>query len=611
MKNQIQKRMISILLVLALVVGCFTVMPSTVSAATDYDTYDALLANVPTNRLDELEASAISTNGLNQPDYLWWGPTLDGSKTEVWILIRNSNNEKYATAAYIGDGPDKEASVIGFYADTPNKVWYSLIKFTLTDFIGIEYLSVSMGKKDDLGTFLNGEGNQINGNLYDYFAIYIIEYYKDDLTSNNYIDRSDPKQTTINAEIVLNEEQLVFKRPDGYNIGIQQGSIPFTIKAKTSSIIQVLYTPRTDLSYTVEYYYDNVINNAKTDTFEDQTFGTVISTYTDKVIDGYVLESDTAPITIGTGTNVIKVYYIKVIFTVTYDPGEHGLFEAVTYDDQYYGDPTPKFEGDLTNCELGWQFADWHPKLAATVTDDVTYVAQWKRTEYKIEFLLGNTNMGDKLVGTTLFDPVYFGDAMPIPPHPYAKFGYKFLGWQGSDGSYIVAPDYTDPTKLTGYPATVSGSVTYTAQWSLVNPKQTFPDKIPSETHFDQWWAEYGVLCVSSSTTKDGNYEVYFADWFFNVYDSCTIAFGANEKKFDYKIVFTKDTITLWNVNSGKEITNKDTLKLSPLECIRDGMHATKEKNHNYGLDFGMSGTLQGVCFVNPFGSGAKLAWLC
>ncbi|MCL2360066.1 MAG: hypothetical protein FWC74_10010, partial [Candidatus Bathyarchaeota archaeon] len=259
-------------------------MPSTVSAATDYDTYNALLANVPTDRLDKLEASAISTNGLNQPDYLWWGPTLDGSKTEVWVLIRNSNNEKYATAAYIGDGPDNEASVIGFYADTQNKVWYSLIKFTLTDFIGIEYLSVSMGKKDDLGTFLKGEGNQINGNLYDYFAIYIIEYYKDDLTSNNYIDRSDPKQTTINAEIVLNEEQLVFKRPDGYNIGIQQGSIPFTIKAKTSSIIQVLYTPRTDLSYTVEYYYDGAIDNTKTDTFDKQTFGTVINTYTDKVI---------------------------------------------------------------------------------------------------------------------------------------------------------------------------------------------------------------------------------------------------------------------------------------------------------------------------------------
>ena len=77
-----------------------------------------------------------------------------------------------------------------------------------------------------------------------------------------------------------------------------------------------------DLSYTVEYYYDGVIDDSKTVTVDDVTFGTVINTYTDKVIDGYVLEGvDTIPMTVGTDSNVIKVSYVKradLSYTVEY-----------------------------------------------------------------------------------------------------------------------------------------------------------------------------------------------------------------------------------------------------------------------------------------------------
>jgi hypothetical protein len=321
-----------------------------------------------------------------------------------------------------------------------------------------------------------------------------------------------------------------------------------------------------------------------------------------------------ATITIAVDDNVINFYYERAIATIIYAPGRQGHFVPDIHEDCVIGTNTPAFSGDLSNCEIGYEFAGWCPKVSDTVTDDVTYVAQWKQIPYTIKFLLGNPVMGDLLDGPTVFT-CYYGDKMPTPPHPYAKFGYKFLGWRGSDGSFIAAPDYKDPDKLTGYPETVTGSVTYTAQWSLVNEKQTFPDKIPSEQHFDQWWVEYGILCVSSSTTKDGNYEVYFADWFFNAYHSCRIAFGSNTNKLDYEIIFTGNDITLNQIlgnGDRKVIANNGKLVLGPFDdVVRDGMHATKAKQHNYGFDFGMDGTLQGVRFVNPFGSGAKLAWLC
>jgi hypothetical protein len=119
-------------------------------------------------------------------------------------------------------------------------------------------------------------------------------------------------------------------------------------------------------------------------------------------------------------------------------------------------------------------------------------------------------------------------------------------------------------------------------------------------------------LCVSSSTTANGNYEVYFADWFFDRHESCTISFGANTNKFDYEIVFTKDGATAYRYVNGKPVLAEDIVIPGPglFTVIRDGMHYTKQKNFNYGTDGSESGKLLGYVFDNPFGSGAKLAWL-
>ena len=43
--------------------------------------------------------------------------------------------------------------------------------------------------------------------------------------------------------------------------------------------------------YTVEYYYDGVKDDSKTETLS-ATFGEVINTYADKVIDGYKFDHD-------------------------------------------------------------------------------------------------------------------------------------------------------------------------------------------------------------------------------------------------------------------------------------------------------------------------------
>ncbi len=70
-------------------------------------------------------------------------------------------------------------------------------------------------------------------------------------------------------------------------------------------------------SYTVEYYIDGVKQDSLTVT-DQAAYHAVIPTYPDKCPEGYKLEkTENFPLTIGVSGNVIKVYYVKNVFTLT------------------------------------------------------------------------------------------------------------------------------------------------------------------------------------------------------------------------------------------------------------------------------------------------------
>ena len=70
-------------------------------------------------------------------------------------------------------------------------------------------------------------------------------------------------------------------------------------------------------SYTVEYYIDGVKNDSLTVT-EQAAYNTVISTYPNQCPTNYRLDkTENLPLTIGVSGNVIKVYYVKNVFTLT------------------------------------------------------------------------------------------------------------------------------------------------------------------------------------------------------------------------------------------------------------------------------------------------------
>ena len=166
--------------------------------------------------------------------------------------------------------------------------------------------------------------------------ITVIYYYRlkdTSVTAHYYIEGTNNKVPSNVEGVVVEDATIEGKVDDTYTTN-PAGNV--------SSIYELVATPENatgtmtvesidvyyyyklkNYDYTVEYYYDNVIDNEKTDTLSE-TYGKQITEYTDKVITGYKFDkTENLPLTISdnTSNNVIKVYYVKrtdLSYTVNY-----------------------------------------------------------------------------------------------------------------------------------------------------------------------------------------------------------------------------------------------------------------------------------------------------
>ena len=205
---------------------------------------------------------------------------------------------------------------------------------------------------------------------------------------------------------------------------------------------------RRPYGYTVEYYYDDVKDKDATVIGESQMCGTEINAYTPKLKDGYELDETKTtklPLTIGTdeSKNVIKVYYKKIGYTVTYEPGEYGTFKTQKHDAKH-GDATPAFDGETTG-KPGWTFDGWEPEVADTVTENATYTAVFVPDEKQTATVL--CTIDEKQIGYgTVYPSIYQtilqatgkldieGGGSVSGSTATAKPGYKFAGWYKATG---------------------------------------------------------------------------------------------------------------------------------------------------------------------------------
>ena len=141
---------------------------------------------------------------------------------------------------------------------------------------------------------------------------YTVEYYKDGVK----VDADTQIETSI-VQVLESDIMTVDKtkinlsnKYVGYKLDKTEPEI-IPDEINNGSVIKVYYV-RDTFSYSVEYYFNGVIDTSLTDTFT-ALYGDLIDTYEDKVKTGYRLNKvEILPMTVteNLSNNVIRVYYV-------------------------------------------------------------------------------------------------------------------------------------------------------------------------------------------------------------------------------------------------------------------------------------------------------------
>ena len=144
------------------------------------------------------------------------------------------------------------------------------------------------------------------------------------------------------------------------------------------------WAKNTNTAYKVEHYQEQLDGAFVLHETEELT-GTTgdTATATPKSYTGFTFDEDNeSNVTEGTiagdGSLVLKLYYVRNTYTVTYTDGVEGeeVFADQVSSNIKYGAETPAFVG--TPEREGYTFTGWEPEVAETVTETVTYEAQWE-----------------------------------------------------------------------------------------------------------------------------------------------------------------------------------------------------------------------------------------
>lgn len=215
---------------------------------------------------------------------------------------------------------------------------------------------------------------------------YRIEYYLD---GELHEELTDNRKGTLGKEITTYVEQKI----DGYTFNRVENLPMIITKDETSNVIKAYYDIRNDLSYTVKYFFDGVEDESLRENFENQTYGTVIESVTNKCIDGYSESHTNLPLTIGTGDNIVEVFYTKNIgsYTIKYLKEDSKTFvkEPTVIYDRQLGEVITEYAPEIEGYDV------INPEETITITEDYNEIIFYYRSEevkYVVEYLDVRTN---------------------------------------------------------------------------------------------------------------------------------------------------------------------------------------------------------------------------
>lgn len=303
-------------------------------------------------------------------------------------------------------------------------------------------------------------------------AAYTVHYYKDSFDSAPF--DTVKGEGTVGEEISCNEDGMC---PNGYRFSAMDPENP-VILAAGDNVVKVLYEKDESqihqLSYTVEYYKDNALEDTVTVTKDVWVGSNKIPVAPEDINTSSKFEGcsfvgtdpATLPETIE-ATGVIKVYYETQYVAVTFDQNYEGAPEAeqrtIVKDTTVIPPEDPTREG--------YRFTGWYVEgqtepfdFTTPITADLTLYAGWEKVEtYPVMLYIyrnGETEkawksfkLGEGPKGST-FD----ASGLEIEDYYDATNDYQFEGFYNDGGwnQYLEGNtgnklDLTTPITITGW----------------------------------------------------------------------------------------------------------------------------------------------------------------
>lgn len=304
------------------------------------------------------------------------------------------------------------------------KVYYKRIVSTLRLAVGNNITKVEYSVKDDIGaaegTPNSGESTVHHNSQTDEDELYVEGNFKYGTQINISATVAQATGYTITWDKWESNavDKIVDQAGQTALIGMPVGNVSLTAKA-TKTV--------NSYGYTIEYYYDEVKDDTKTET-NTASYGTTITNPREKAITGYEIDRrENVPLTITENeeTNLIKMFYKQTIYSIEYDLAG-GEMPAPEEGQPAIENPT-EYTVTTPNITLhepvksGYSFIGWtgsngtEPQTQVIIeqgsTGDKSYTANWRAntdTQYKIEHYLESLDgtytkdaNDDVLYGTT------------------------------------------------------------------------------------------------------------------------------------------------------------------------------------------------------------------
>ena len=263
--------------------------------------------------LEEVTENAIDITGYNKVDPTTQTITIQPENNEITFYYTKKSDLNY-TVHYKEQETERELATDKV---VNNKTYLEEVTENAIDINGYDKVDpttqiITIQPENNEITFYYTKRNDLN---------YIV-HYKERGT-----EKTIAEDKAVGNQVFGNTVEESAIDIEGYN---KVNPTTAEIEITTGTNEHTFYYTKGKFNYKVEYYYDNVIDNSKTDTIE-ATYEDEITTYTEKPEDGYMFDKvggTPLKITADEEKNIIKVYYVT-------DPSQT---KTLKYTVNYYKD---------------------------------------------------------------------------------------------------------------------------------------------------------------------------------------------------------------------------------------------------------------------------------